>query len=244
MERKKKLGEMLIEQGVLDEVRLRVGLKEQQKWGGFLGRLLVDMKLIDEDELVGALSKQLRVPAVDLDLIEVPRHVIDLVPTDLAEQSALVPFDQQGKFLDVAMADPSNLGVVAELQLLTQLNVRTHIAGPRAIERALLAYYGRSGAVPTTRARRSSTAPPPRAGAIDLAPSTGPRDELEIVRPPKDQRDLGAFAQRDAEIAALQRRVSQLEALVARDESVLRKLLGLLVEKGVASREEIVERLK
>ena len=49
---------------------------------------------------------------------------------------------------------------------------------------------------------------------------------------------------RDAEIAALQQRVSRLEALMARDENVLRKVLSLLVEKGVATREEIVERLK
>jgi hypothetical protein len=49
---------------------------------------------------------------------------------------------------------------------------------------------------------------------------------------------------RDAEIDALQDRISKLEALVERDEEVLRKLLALLVEKGVASREEILERIR
>jgi hypothetical protein len=49
---------------------------------------------------------------------------------------------------------------------------------------------------------------------------------------------------RDAEIDALQERISKLEALIERDEEVLRKLLALLVEKGVATREEILERIR
>jgi hypothetical protein len=53
-----------------------------------------------------------------------------------------------------------------------------------------------------------------------------------------------SISTRDAEIDALQNRVSTLEALVERDEEVLRKLLALLVEKGVATREEILERIR
>ena len=49
---------------------------------------------------------------------------------------------------------------------------------------------------------------------------------------------------RDAEIDALQARLSQVEALLARDEEVLRKLLALLIEKGIATRDEILERIR
>ena len=54
----------------------------------------------------------------------------------------------------------------------------------------------------------------------------------------------GQPATRDEEIEALQARLARLEALVARDEDVLRKVLGLLVEKGITTREEILERIK
>jgi type IV pilus assembly protein PilB len=216
---RKKIGEILIAAGVLDEARLRAALIEQQRWGGPLGRMLVDLKLIDEPTLVDALSRQLSVPAVDLDAIEVPRAVLDLVPADLAEHHGIVPIAQPMKFLDIAMADPSNLGIVDELQIRTKLNVRPHLAGPKAIERAIARYYGRG----VTAFRRATA-------------SAQPHKALEIETP----RDL----ERDAEITALQQRVSRLEALVARDEDVLRKVLALLVDKGVASRDEIVERLK
>jgi hypothetical protein len=52
------------------------------------------------------------------------------------------------------------------------------------------------------------------------------------------------LASRDAEIDALQDRISRLEALVERDEAVLRKLLALLVDKNVATRDEILERIR
>src|SRR5205823_4284817 len=98
---RKKIGEILIEEGVLDETRLRAALVEQQRWGGPLGRLLVDMKLIDERTLVDALSRQLHIPQVDLDAIEIPRAVMDLVPGELAEQHSVMPFGQPMKFLDL-----------------------------------------------------------------------------------------------------------------------------------------------
>lgn len=234
---RKKIGEILIQEGVLDETRLRAALIEQQRWGGPLGRTLVDMKLVDEHTLITALSRQLHIPAVDLDALEVAQAVLDLVPGELCEQQSIVPIAQAMKFLDIAMADPTNLGIVDELQIRTKLNVRPHIAGPKAIERAILRYYGRGiGIGMRTRQGRQTGAP------IDV--DSGVRhQQMEIERAPvRDRAD--ASSNQDEEIAALQQRVSRLEALVARDEGVLRKVLALLVEKGVATREEIVERLK
>ena len=240
---RKKIGEMLIEEGVLDETRLRAALIEQQRWGGPLGRLLVDMKLIDEGTLVDALSRQLHIPAVDLDAYEVPRAVIDLVPGELAEQYSVIPVGAPMKFLDLAMADPTNLGVVDELQIRTRRNVRPHLAGPKQIERAIARYYGRGVAFQYRRGTATASPSQP----IDVSPASS-KDRMEIVRG-LEGTDGNAGAGlpnpgRDAEILALQQRVSRLEALMARDENVLRKVLALLVEKGVATREEIVERLK
>jgi hypothetical protein len=260
---RKKLGEMLLEAGVIDQTGLRAGLVEQRRWGGHLGRVLIDMKLVTEETLVTTLSRQLGIQTVDLDRMEIPQSVVDLVPGDLAEQQSLMPFAQPMKFLDVAMTDPTNLGIVDELRIRTQLNVRAYLAGPKAIERAVARYYGRG--FNSTGARTTST-------TMDL--DTDPGRPMEVVRgntspppfgspggtypPPMGAPSTASVARaaelglpqpqqrpnRDAEITALQDRLSKLEALVARDEDVLRKVLGLLVEKGVATREEILERLR
>jgi type IV pilus assembly protein PilB len=81
---RKKLGELLLEAGVITEGSLRTALAEQRRWGGTLGRTLIEMRAINEEELVRALSAQLGMQAVDLDAMQVPQQVIDLVPGELA----------------------------------------------------------------------------------------------------------------------------------------------------------------
>lgn len=257
---RKKLGEILLDAGVLDQSRLRAALVEQRRWGGHLGRILVDMKLVSEEILVQALSQQLNFPAINLDSRDVPDDVLALVPGDLAESWSLIPFHKEGKFLDVAMVDPTNMGVIDELRIRTQLNVRPYLAGPKMIERALGRYYNRGavsfqagvGARPSGpvmsvageavldfgsgRSERAAAAPltaaQRRAAGLELAGGPPPSSSA----PPA--RDYGP------EVANLQERIARLEALIARDEDVIRKLMSLLVEKRVASREEILERIK
>lgn len=278
---RKRLGEILVQAGVLDEPRLRAALAEQRRWGGPLGRILVDMKLVSEDAMVQALSHQLNFPAVNLDARQIASDVLDLVPGELAEQHSIVPFNVQGKFLDVAMADPTNLGIIDELRIRTRLNVRPYLAGPKMIERAIARYYGRGiatlnltfagnstidpgveSAMPLgarmleattdhglrpTGAAAASGAPAAAASAAPLGGSAAAPPSLAAARRAQ-QFAMNADAQRDAErdreIQSLQTRVSQIEALIARDEDVLRKLLGLLIEKGLTTREEILERIK
>lgn len=246
---RKKIGEILVGAGVLDDMRLRAALAEQQRWGGPIGRILVEMRLVEEAVLVDALSRQLSVPAVDLDSLDIPNDVLVLIPGDLCEQYSIVPFAQPMKFLDVAMADPTQAGVIDELQIRTHLNVRPHIAGPKQIERALARFFHRGISSSSMRRGSQSTSPPANVqrGAIDFDAGHGGGEKMEIVRSIVNDEDGAALPHqpgRDAEIAALQQRVSRLEALVARDENVLRKVLALLVDKGLATREEIVDRLK
>jgi type IV pilus assembly protein PilB len=276
---RKRLGEILIQAGVLDEGKLRAALNEQRRWGGPLGRILVDMKLVSEDAMVQALSQQLNFPTVTLEQLRIRNEVLDLLPAELAEQHSAIPFNVQGKFLDVAMADPTNLGIIDELRIRTRLNVRPYLAGPKAIERALAKHYGRGVAtlelsygpeVPEPPIRRGERmiqidTDPGRHGGPGMQLPTPTTDEafssaaspaaarraqqfefMKATPPPPGAASTAAAldAERAREIAVLQARVQHLEALVARDEEVLRKLLTLLIEKGVASREEILDKIR
>lgn len=258
---RKRIGEILVEAGVLDESGLRAALIEQRRWGGQLGRILVEMNLVSEAVLVKALSHQLNFPMVELAKQQFDPSILELVPGEIAEQHSIVPFRVEGKFLDVAMSDPTNLGIIDELRIRTQLNVRPYIAGPRAIEKALAKFYGRGLAYITSRSPSLYGREDFQSGASDLELETDGADPASAPQaaPAERAADPGSAAQRraaafslggrggderTAEIRSLQERISKLEALLARDEDVLRKVLGLLVEKGVASREEILERIK
>lgn len=289
---RKRLGEILIQAGVLDEARLRAALNEQQRWGGQLGRILVEMKLITEEALVQALSHQLNFPAVRLEEKNIPHRALDMIPVELAEQYGVFPFNVEGKFLDVAMTDPTNLGIIDELRIRTRLNVRAYLAGPKAIERAILFHYrGKNVGPPTgihdTRAIGGSQPAldpsptiefensgqvgpsalgghvrrdpflgntPQQGGGTQAVPAvrSTPGTGMYPMPPQQQPQTSGVYpmsaaapaVSHEKEIVALQHRVTQLEALVARDEDVLRKLMGLLIAKGVCTREEILERIK
>ena len=266
---RKRLGEILVQVGALDAGRLRAALVEQRRWGGQLGRILVDMGMITEEALVKALADQINFPIIVLTGMEIPPEVTELVSGELAEQHSLMPFNLEGKFLDVAMSDPTNLGIIDELRIRTQLNVRPYLCGPKQIEKALARFYGRGMAtlgladMDPRDPRNSGSGShefPPSVDMIELEDTRGQSIESSTApsEDPSSQSnrraamfDLAASSQgarstqeRDAEIVSLQERISRLEALVARDEDVLRKVLGLLVEKGIATRDEILERIK
>jgi type II secretory ATPase GspE/PulE/Tfp pilus assembly ATPase PilB-like protein len=227
------------------------------------------MKLITEEAMVQALSHQLNFPLIhNLDQRHIDSEVLDMVPAELAEQHSVVPFNVQGKFLDVAMSDPTNLGIIDELRIRTRLNVRPYLAGPKAIERAIARHYGRGiatinfGTSPLDN--DPNTAPPQGMRMLEAGSDNAlrPAPPVTIQPAPASQssapsaaaarraqqfdmnEDLRREQEQTREIQALQARVQHLEALVARDEDVLRKVLGLLIEKGLATREEILERIK
>jgi hypothetical protein len=265
---RKRLGEILVQVGALDPGRLRAALVEQRRWGGQLGRILVDMGMITEDALVQALATQINFPVIKLTGKNISPDVTDLVSGELAEQHSLIPFNVDGKFLDVAMSDPTNLGIIDELRIRTQLNVRPYLCGPKQIEKALARFYGRGMA--TLGVAEMDPRDPRMTGSgshefpdgidvIDLesnqqpgaAAASGGADPGTQASRRAAMFDLAATASgnrtdqdRDKEIVSLQERISKLEALVTRDEDVLRKVLGLMVEKGIATREEILERIK
>jgi len=248
---RQRLGEMLIEAGAIDQAQLKVALADQRRWGRPLGRTLVELRLIREDDLVRVLARQLGMQSVDLDRLEVPPLVIELIPGHLARQHNVVPFASPMKFIDVAMLDPTNLGVIDEIRIRTQLNVRPYLAGPKMIERALDRYYGKTAkySAEITIPIVTETPPPKERAAVSVSDLPGgmrgyqppPQAPTQAHVPPPAVRL--PTDNRDREIDALQERISQLEAMVERDEAVLRKLLSLLIEKGIATRDEILERL-
>ncbi len=220
---RKRLGEILVDAGVITLRQLEHALNEQRRWGGQVGKILIDEGFVTEDLLVRALGKQLNLPVVSLDGANVKRETLGKISINLAEQHGVFPFRLEGKFLDVAMSDPLNMGIIDELRIRTRLNVRPHLAGTSEIDRAIRVHYKHDMDV----------------GGIDVDFGIVEEPEEILHGRPDDLSDM-----REAEIAALQRRLSALEALVTRDEDVIRKLLGLLADKGVASREEILEAIK
>jgi MSHA biogenesis protein MshE len=116
-ERRKKirLGELLIEQKVINEAQLNQALAEQKKTGRKLGRVLTDLGIVQEQQLNEALARHLQIPFVDLKQLTLDQGTVRLLPEALARRFRAMVLKSDAAGLTVGMADPTDLFVYDEL---------------------------------------------------------------------------------------------------------------------------------
>lgn len=140
-----RIGELLIEEGLITPAQLKVALSAQQIFGGRLGTNLVEHGFVNEVDLARVLARQLGIGTVDpQDLAEIDRRIIDLVPPDVATKYSVVPFrhDETGDRLALAVADPGNLQKIDELQFALGKRIDFHVSPEIMLSFALEKYYG------------------------------------------------------------------------------------------------------
>ena len=124
-----RLGDLLVREGVITREQLSKALAEQKQNGHRLGYTLVKMGMVPELELTKVLAKQHRMPAVDLSRFEVDPKIAKMVSTELAQKNLILPLKREGRTLTVAIADPSNLGVLEDLKFITRCDIVPVVAG-------------------------------------------------------------------------------------------------------------------
>ncbi|MBI3292062.1 MAG: type IV-A pilus assembly ATPase PilB [Elusimicrobia bacterium] len=140
---KRRLGELLIEAGILEKEQLQQALEIQRRSGGKLGRILVDLGYLSEEGLMAFLGKQFGVGYISLAQFgEIPEEVLHIVPEGVVRRQTLIPIAREGKTLTIAMADPLNVLATDDLKLLTGCDVEVVIASPTEIREAIDKYYG------------------------------------------------------------------------------------------------------
>ncbi len=136
-----RLGELLIREGLLTREQLGKALQEQVVNGHRLGLTLVKMGLVPETSVVKILARQHRMPAVDLARFEVDPKLLKLIPADLASKHTVLPLKRDGRQLTVAIADPTNLGVVDDLKFITRYDIVPVLAGEYSMRAAIEKHY-------------------------------------------------------------------------------------------------------
>lgn len=215
--RKKRLGEILIDAGLINETQLASALNSQKTWGGKLGSTLVRMGFVKEEDLLRCLSAQLRLPSVDFAKIRVAPKALQAIPHRIAEKYNVIPValkEEMGKkTIILAMSDPTNLDVIGEIQFQTGVNVRPVVATESAISRAVDEHYLHQKAKEQYGYEKR----------VNLA-QVSVQEEMIIV-------------QRGDE-----KRVSALEGVDAQD--LVKALVRVLVDKGLISRKELEDAVR
>jgi type IV pilus assembly protein PilB len=139
-----RLGENLMRDGLLSREQLAQALAEQKASKQRLGFVLVKLGLVPELEITKILARQHRMPAVDLSRFDVDPKILKLVPADMATKGVVLPLKREGRTLTVAMADPSDLGLLEDLKFITRFDLFPVIAGEYTL-RALIEKHYQSG---------------------------------------------------------------------------------------------------
>jgi hypothetical protein len=137
----KKLGEILLESGLIDKYQLASAIGKQKEGHGKLASVLVQMKYVDEKTVASELEKQLGVSCVSVEDIEVPDDVLSMVKSEIAEKYRIMPLAFDQKILTLAMQDPTDLETVDELSFNIGVNIKPVLALESAIKKAITKHY-------------------------------------------------------------------------------------------------------
>ncbi len=140
-----KLGQLLITAQLITDDQLKEAVSLQRKEGGRLGANLVKLGYISEEKLVGFLSRQWGVPAINLTDYKIDPSVLKLIPIDVARKYFIIPVARVGATLTIAMADPSNVFVIDDVKFMTGYNVEVVVSGESSILGAISAHYRNGG---------------------------------------------------------------------------------------------------
>ncbi len=142
----KRLGEMLVDVGVITEEQLGEALAMQKGSGKRLGTVLVDEHFITETQLIDTLRMQLGIDFIDLNKAKIDPAMVSLVPKAIAKKERVVPVKLERDTLYLAMEDPMNFMAIEAVKNATRKRVVAMIAYSRSIDRALNVLYENEGA--------------------------------------------------------------------------------------------------
>lgn len=145
--KKLRLGDVLVNNGVISAEDLQKGLELQKGSGRKLSETLVDEGLATEENIAKALSKQFHYDMVDLQNVEIEQDILSLVPASVLKKHKALPFEYSPdnmNVLRVAMSDPMDMAAMDDINIITNLQVEPVVVTTGSVMLALDRYYGQA----------------------------------------------------------------------------------------------------
>lgn len=150
--RKKRLGDLLVDAGVIsqDQLLLALQIQKTEKKGDRLGVVLIDLGMTDEKQIMDALKMQLKIQSIELSTIRIPEEITRLVEESVLRKYMLIPFqfnEKNPNLLKVAMSDPLDIRAMDDISIITGCQVERYVATTSDIAAAIDRYYGNAEAL-------------------------------------------------------------------------------------------------
>ena len=150
--RKKRLGELLVDAGVITEEQMGHALEAQkgEMQGQKLGAVLINLEYITDQQIVKALTQQLGYEEVNLGRVRIGEEILRLTDETVLRENGLFPFgfsERNPNVLKVAMSDPLDIRAVDTISLITGFQIQIYVTTQKDIAAAIDRYYGSAEAM-------------------------------------------------------------------------------------------------
>lgn len=136
----------LLEKGFLTQEQLDEALKVQKQTSEpNLGKILTNLNMVGEREVIEAQAQEAGLPFVNLDSVALESSAVNVVPDRIAKQHNVIPVRKEGNTLWLAMSNPNNIEAMDAVRFASGLLVKPAVAVPGAIDDAIRKYYGGEG---------------------------------------------------------------------------------------------------
>jgi type IV pilus assembly protein PilB len=136
-----RLGEILLQTGLITPAQLAQALAQQKVEGGRVGAILIKLGYLTEQQVVQALGEKFRIPFIDLDRHAIDAALLQLIPAEIAQKHLVFPVARTGTTLTLAMADPAGAFAVEDIRFMTGLKVELVVATESGVRRAIDRFY-------------------------------------------------------------------------------------------------------
>ncbi len=137
---RKRLGDLLVESGVITPQQLEYALTEKSKEEK-LGDFLIKKNYLTEQQLIEVLEFQLGIPHINLNQYTISPDLLQLIPAELAKRANIMPVRKERNKLFIAMADPMDYFAIEEVRMATGCQIETSIAAKDDLYRTITKYY-------------------------------------------------------------------------------------------------------
>lgn len=137
----KKLGELLVESGIITNSQLDKALELQKEQGGLIGEVLVQLKFTTEEDIAKMLTAQYGFAYLPLANYEIDSGLIRLIPERVSRQYCLIPIDKIANTLTIAMSNPLNSQAIEDIETLSACSVQVFVSTTSDIREAIEKYY-------------------------------------------------------------------------------------------------------
>ncbi len=146
MIKRRRLGDLLVDSGLITSDQLMEALRLQKTLDKKLGEVLIEKDFVTENQIIEVLEFQLGIPHMDLDKHFIDPEIPKLISENLARRHILIPIKKERGRIVVAMIDPLNIFAIDDVKIATGLEVEPVISTRQGILNAIDGYYGKQSA--------------------------------------------------------------------------------------------------